>query len=138
MANWLSDVAGFSVDNSGGTLTDISEYINSVGLTGGNALVDITGLGHTRHMEQRDIDPVMSITVNGWLNSTTSPIILPLLEGTGVARTINLKYATGYHSNGEANVGPVSVSTSIGLQTFSAEFRSAAVAGFAYTSVAAS
>lgn len=48
MANWISSVAGFRIDNAAGTLTDIKQYINSIRDTGGANRLDDTGLGDTR------------------------------------------------------------------------------------------
>lgn len=138
MAHLISSVAGFRVDNASGTITDISSSVNSVTDSGGNALVDDTGLGQARHVEINDVDPVMTMLVNGFWNSTTEGIFGPVLEGTSVAKTVEYKTISGQYYTGEANIGPVSHSTPIGLQTFSAEFRSSDVAGFTRTSVQAS
>lgn len=138
MAHLLSNVAGFRLDNASGTLTDISGSINSVEVSGGNASVQNTGMGQSRHKEINDIDPIQSITVNGWIDSTTNAIISPLVEGTSVLKTVEVTLLSGDYFTGEARVGDVSRSLPIGLQSFSLELRSSDTTGFIHTSVAAS
>jgi len=142
MAHDLSDIAGFRVDNQSGTLTDISGDITQVTVNGGNGLIEDTGLGDTNRTEQRDIGAVKGVSVTGMMNSTTRAIFSPLAaKGTSVAKTIEVKLsasgATRYIT-GESNVGAVSISIPVGLQTFTAEFRSTSGSGFTNTSVAAS
>lgn len=138
MAHQISSAASFGCDNAGGTFTDISGSVNSVTLNGGNALVDDTGLGDTRHTEINDVDPIMTMQINGFWNSTTEAIFGPVMEGTSVTKTVQYRTISGQYHSGEANVGAVSHSTPVGIQTFSCEFRSSDTAGFTRTSVAVS
>lgn len=136
MAHLLSDVAGFKVDNAAGTITDISGSVNSVSLDGGNASVQDTGLGDARHTEINDIKPIMTISVNGLLNTTTRAIFAPIAKGTSVAKSVEVKLLSGQFLSGESRVGSVSFSVPIGLQTWSCEFRSSDGTGFQSTTVA--
>ena len=138
MANYLSSDASFSIDDDTGSLTDISSYVNSVTDAGGNALVEDTGLGDARRTEQLDVDPVQVMNVNGFMNTTTEPIIGAWLEGTSQLKTVDFSPDGSQHYPGEAIVGPVEVSAPIGLMTFSLELHSSDVTGFTRTSVAAS
>lgn len=137
MAHNLSDVAGFSADNAAGALTDISGDITNVAINGGNGLVEDTGLGDANRTEQRDIGVVKGVSITGMLNSTTLAIYGPLAAaGTSAAKTIQVALTGAQYISGESNVGQVSFSIPIGLQTFTAEYRSTSGAGFDFTSVA--
>lgn len=136
MAHLLSDVATVRLDNAAGTITDISKSINSVSIEGGNATVVDTGIGATRHHEIPDIDPIQTITLNGFINTTTEAIIGPLVKGTSVLKTVEVKQLTTQYISGEGLVGSVSRSIPIGLQTFSLELRTGDSTGFIRTSVA--
>lgn len=142
MAHDLSDIAGFRIDNAAGVLTDISGDITQATVNGGNGLIEDTGLGDANRTEQRDIGAVKAISITGMMNSTTRAIFVPLAaKGTSITKTIELEVAASGSSRyitGEANVGPVSLSIPVGLQTFTAEFRSTSGTGFNNTSVAAS
>lgn len=137
MPDYLSDGASFSVDDDTGSLTDISAHVNSVDMTGGNDTVENTGLGDDRRSEQRDIGAIMTMSINGRVNSTTDAIFGAWLEGTSAVKTVDFSPDGSQHYTGEATVGAVSYSVPIGLQTFSAEFRSSDSTGFNRTSVAA-
>jgi hypothetical protein len=142
MAHDLSDIAGFRVDNASGTLTDISGDVTQVTVNGGNGLIEDTGLGDANRTEQRDIGAVKAISITGMMNTTTRAIYAPLAaKGTSVTKTIEVELAASgaaRYITGEANVGPVSISIPVGLQTFTAEYRSTSGTGFDSTSVAAS
>ena len=69
MANWISSVAGFRIDNAAGTLTDIKQYINSIRDTGGANRLDDTGLGDTR---ERRPGP-RSTCCRAWTLATSRP-----------------------------------------------------------------
>ena len=125
MSHALSDVAGVRVDNASGTLTDISGDVTNAAINGGNGLVEDTGLGDSNRTEQRDIGAVKGITLTGMMNSTTRGIYGPLAaEGTSTTKTIEVTLASGQYITGEANIGPVSLSIPVGLQTWTAEYRS--------------
>lgn len=139
MSHDLSDIAGFSVDDDTGVLRDISGDITQVTINGGNALVEDTGLGDSNRTEQRDIGAVKGVSITGMMNSTTRGIFGPLAaRGTSQTKTMQVALASGQYISGEANIGPVSLSIPVGLQTFTAEYRSTSGTGFDYTSVAAS
>ncbi len=142
MSHDLSDVAGFRVDGATNVLTDISGDVTQVTVNGGNGLIEDTGLGDANRTEQRDIGAVKAVSITGMINTTTRAIFAPLAaKGTSVTKTIEVKIASSgsaRYITGEANVGPVSLSIPIGLQTFTAEYRSTSGAGFTSTSVAAS
>ncbi len=137
MSHALSDVAGVRVDNASGTLTTISGDVTNATINGGNGLVEDTGLGDSNRTEQRDIGAVKGITLTGMMNSTTRGIYGPLAAaGTSATKTIEVTLASGQYITGEANIGTVSVSIPVGLQTWTAEYRSTSGDGFDYTSVA--
>lgn len=138
MAHLLSDVAGVSLDNESAAITDISGSINSVSVDGGNASVQDTGIGDTRHTEINDIKPIMTITLNGMLNTTTRAIVAPVQTGTSLNKSVEVKLLSGQFLSGEARVGSVSMSVPLGLQTWSMELRSADSTGFNATTVALS
>ena len=137
MAHDNSSVAGFFVDSSTGVLTDISAHVNNVTINGGNGLIQDTGLGFDRHTETLDIQPVATIAVTYMCNSTTDAIFSPVLaSGTTVAKTVQVLLRSGSYISGESNIGPVSQSIPIGLQTGTTEFHSTSSTGFDHTSVA--
>ena len=136
MANQFSSDAGFSVDNAAGTLTDISGYVNNLTVSGGNELVDDTGLGDSVRHEATGISPVNEMSITAFVNSTTEAIFAPLVNGTSVAKTVQAQVISGQYISGESNVATVSFSVPIGLQTVTATFRSSDASGFSRTSVA--
>jgi len=137
MSHDLSDVAGFWVDSATGVLTDISGDINNLSINGGNALIDDTGLGDSNRTEQRDLGAVKRMSITFMMNSTTDAIFAPLVAaGTAVAKTVQAKLRTGSYISGESNVGAVSLSVPVGMQTGTAEFSSLSGSGFDHTSVA--
>lgn len=137
MAHQKSDVAGFWIDSATGVLTDISGSVNSLELAGGNALVDDTGLGDANRTELNDIGTVKRFSISGFVNTTTYAIFAPLAaSGTSISKTVQALFITGNYISGEANVGEVSLSVPIGLQTWSATVSSTSGSGFDNTSVA--
>jgi hypothetical protein len=138
MAHLLSDVATVRIDDSTGSITDYSGSITSVSIDGGDSLVEDTGIGDSRRTEIADIKPVQSITFAGLLNSTTEALIAPLVEGTSLAKTVEVKLLSTQYISGEGLAEAVGHSIPIGLQTFSVTFHSADTTGFTRTSVASS
>lgn len=137
MAHWLSDLAGFKVDDATGVLTDISGSVTNLTVDGGNNLIQDTGLGDANHTEMRDIGAVKKMTIALMINSTTEAIFGPLAAGgTSVAKTVEANFASGWYISGETNVGKVTMVSPVGLQTASAEFSSLNGSGFDRTSVA--
>lgn len=106
-----SKVTGFAVDNAAGALTDISAAVNNVDWSGGNEKYDDTGLGDTRHTQVNGLGVASQITVNGWMNSTTRAIFPPIIDGTSVNKTVEVKLATGDYYSGEC----VPDATAVGL-----------------------
>lgn len=137
MADQISSAVQFWVDNSSGTLTNISTHVTNVDLSGGNELIDNTGLSDSRKHEILGLTPVGEMSVAYKINSTTKGIFTPLLNGTSVQKTVQVRLYTGAYVYGEANVGSVGHSLPIGLLTGSATFRAADNNGiFRVTSVA--
>lgn len=121
MANWTSKTGGFRIDNASGTLTDIGVYINSVNDSGGSSRLDDTGLGDTRERSIAGLAQATSIQINGSLNSTTYPIFAPLVNGTSITKTVEVKYFTGRFRTGEVYPSDVQLGQSVGQKhTFSA------------------
>jgi len=137
MAHQLSSAAGFSLTGEATSiLSDISGDVNNLTINGGNGLVEDTGLGDAVRTETRDIGIVNSMSITGMVNTTTEAIFGPLINGTSVTKSVQAQLISGLYLSGTANVGPVSFSIPIGLQTFTAEFRSSSGTGFDRTSVA--
>lgn len=136
MANWTSKTGGFRIDNAAGTLVDIGAYINSVDDSGGANRLDDTGLGDTRERSINGLATATTVSVNGSLNSTTYGIFGPLVNGTSITKTTELKYATGKYRVGEVYVNDVKLNMQVGQKlTFSATL--SAETGLNSTSVAA-
>jgi hypothetical protein len=136
MAHVNSDVASFRCDDSTATIADISGSVNSVSVDGGQALLDDTGIGDSRHSVVKGLANATTVTVNGWVDSTSEAIFSPVLDGTSITKTIGVGLVSGQYLNGEA--WPESVSFSVGideLQTWSCTFR--AQNGLTRTSVVA-
>lgn len=136
MAHETSKVTGFAMDNASATLTSISGSVNQVQLTGGTEQYEDTGLGDTQHTFILGLGTPVQVSVNGYLNSTTRAIVLPLVNGTTVNKTIELKMATGDYWTGEAIPQNVQANTNMGqINTFSITFQ--ANDGLTSTSVTA-
>lgn len=139
MANWISSVAGVRIDNASGTLTDISQYVNSVDDSGGAARLDDTGLGDSRERSLAGLAQATQVQLNGALNSTTLAIFAPLVNGTSITKTLELKYSTTGKRYRTGEVYPTNTRLAINVGqrsmwscTLSAEN------GLTHTSVAAS
>lgn len=136
MANWTSKNGGFRIDNAAGALTDIGVYINSVDDSGGASRLDDTGLGDTRERSIAGLAQATSVAINGSLNSTTYSIFGPLVNGTSITKTTEIKYFTGKYRTGEVYVTDVQLGQRVGQKhTFSATL--SAENGLNSTSVAA-
>lgn len=117
MANWISSVAGFRIDGVSGTMVDIKQFINSARDTGGANRLDDTGLGDARERSIGGLARATQVQINGSLNSTTYPIFAPLVNGTSVTKTVELKYATGKYRIGEVYVTNVELSINVGQKS---------------------
>lgn len=136
MANWTSKNGGFRIDNAAGALTDIGVYINSVDDSGGASRLDDTGLGDTRERSIAGLAQATAVSINGSLNSTTYSIFGPLVNGTSITKTTEIKYFTGKYRTGEVYVTDVQLGQRVGQKhTFSATL--SAENGLNSTSVAA-
>ncbi len=136
MAHVNSDIASVRVDDSAASIAIISGDVNSVSVDGGQALLDDTGVGDSRHTVVAGLANATTVTMNGWVNSTTEAIFSPVLDGTSITKTIGIGLVSGQFLNGEA--WPEAVTFGIGideLQTWSCTFR--AQDGLSRTSVAA-
>jgi len=138
MAHLLSNVATVRLDSEGDAITDYSNNINSVVVDGGNALVEDTGIGDNRRTEVPDIKPIQSITLNGFIDTTSEALVSSLVEGTSLAKTVEILQISGQYLSGEGMPEAVQRSLPIGLQTFSLTLHSADTTGFIRTSVASS
>lgn len=140
MGNENSDVASFRVDNESGTITNLTGgtgTVNSIGLSGGQALLDDTGVGDSRHTVVKGLASATEVTVGIYVNSTTEAIFTPLLDGTSITKTIGVGLVSGQYLNGEAWPRDVSMDVGIdALQTISCTFQ--ASDGLTRTSVVAS
>ena len=136
MTNWISSNGGFRIDNAAGTLTDIGRYINTLANSGGAQRLDDTGLGDTRERSINGLEQAGNIQINGWLNSTPYPIFAPLVNGTSITKTMEIKYFTAKFQIGEVYVTDVQLSLNTGQKSpFSATLF--AENGLTTTSVAA-
>ena len=137
MANWTSKNGGLRIDNASGAITDIGSYINSVTDSGGANRLDDTGLGDTRERSLAGLARGTEAQINGALNSTTYPIFAPLVNGTSVTKTLEIKYSASKYRVGEVYVTNVQLGQNVGQRhTFSATL--SAENGLSVTSVAAS
>lgn len=137
MANWISSNGGFRIDNAAGSITDIKQYLNSVRDAGGANRLDDTGLGDARERSLNGLARATQVQINGSLNSTTYPIFAPLVNGTSVTKTVEIKYHTGKYRIGEVYVTNVELSQNVGQKSmFSCTLD--AENGLTTTSVAAS
>ena len=136
MGHANSDVASFRVDDSTGQIVEISGSVNNATIDGGQALLDDTGLGDSRHTSVKGLGNATTVTVNGFLNSTTEAIFAPVVDGTSITKTIGAGLVSGQYLNGESWPESVTLGVSIdALSTWSCTFR--AQDGLTRTSVVA-
>jgi hypothetical protein len=136
MAHVNSDVASFRVDDSTAQIVVLSGSVNNVTVDGGQALLDDTGLGDSRHSVVKGLANATTVTANGFLDSTSEAIFSPILDGTSITKTIGIGLITGQYLNGEAWPESVTLGVSIdALSTWSCTFR--AQNGLTRTSVVA-
>lgn len=121
MANWNTQYSDLKIDSATGVLTSIGAYINSADVEGGQNLLDDTGLGMSNESMTPGLGTATRISINGFLNSTTEAIFGPLVDGTSVQKTVELKHFTGRYHYGEVWPESVRLNKSPGqLQLFSA------------------
>ena len=74
---WGTDLE-FHLDNSTGTLTDISDYVNSESIRTAFDTFRTEGVGADDPERQHGMADV-SVAINGWVNTTTESIFAPLI-----------------------------------------------------------
>ena len=137
MGHVISDAASFKMDNASASITAVSGSVNAITIDGGQELVEDTGVDDTRRTVVAGLANATTVTVNGWLDSTTEAITTPILDGTSITKTIDIGLISGQYLSGEAWPEAVSHGVSIGaLTTWSVTFR--ASNGLTRTSVAQS
>lgn len=137
MASWRSDVQGIRIDGANGSLVDIGRWVNDFDLGATFPTLDDTGMGDTVGKTLPGISDAPDSTINGRLCSTTDAIFSPLVNGTSITKTLEVKLMTGKYM--VAEVSPTSVrvrGTVRQLGTWSAAL--VAESGFTRTSKAAS
>lgn len=113
------------IDNSTGTLTDISSAVSQYTLEQAQTILDDTGMGDHTHSVFPGLMAAPRIPLNGWINSTTEALFGPWIRGTTAdigARTIEIRVSRSpvRYYNGEFYLEGMSFSGGIdALQTFS-------------------
>jgi len=110
----------FAIDNAAGTLTTITCSVNQASLQGILNLLEDTALCDTANSYVPDLAGA-TISLNGWINSTTDGIFGPLVGArTSLTKTVEFYNAQSYY-NGEVYPSDVTFSGAAkSLQTFSA------------------
>lgn len=136
MAHRNSDAVQIKVDDSTGSIADISGDVNSVSWSGGQNLLDDTGMNDTRHTVVKGLANASEISLNGWLDSTTQAIWSPVIDGTSITKTFGITVDDGTEwFSGEVWPRDVSISAGIDeLQAWSVTLQ--AQNGLSSTSVA--
>lgn len=101
MGSETSAIVGINLDDESGSLANISAQVNSITHDGGQELLEDTGMGDTRRTRVAGLANASTIQLNGYHNSTTRAIFGPLVDGTSITKTVELKYATGDVYTGE-------------------------------------
>ena len=119
MANRNSDAVYIKLDDATATIADISGQVNSVSWDGGQVLLDDTGMSDSRHTFVKGLANASNVSLNGWLNSTTAAIFMPVIDGTSITKTfgITLDSSSTWY-NGE--VWPEAVNVSAGTDALQA------------------
>ena len=95
---WGTDLT-VDIDNAAGTLTDISDYVNSQAARTAFDVFRTEGVGADDPERQHGLAD-LSIPLNGWMNTTTEGIFGPLVGNrTSVTKTLayynGIKYYKG-------------------------------------------
>lgn len=122
MANKTYKDVAFKIDNAGGTLTDISSFVNQVNLQRALNLLEDTSLADANKSVLAGLAGT-TVSINGFINTTTEGIFGPLVNAaTSVTKTAEFRAYTGRYYNGEVLLSNVQISGSVdNLQTFSAD-----------------
>lgn len=127
MANTTSKDMGLSLDNASGSLTDISNEVNSQALARAINLLQDTAIGDGEHTRVPGVGEA-TLTLNGYINSTTHDIFAPLYaQNTSATKTAQFDSGIGakQYINGEFWVGDVEITGDVDeLQTWSATLSS--------------
>jgi hypothetical protein len=91
---------GFKLDNAAGTITDLSSVVNSQSLEAAITDLDTTGMGVTARTRVNGLGDI-SVSLNGFMNSTVDGILGPIMNGTSATKTAQFTAYTGRHYNGE-------------------------------------
>ena len=131
MANKTDLDVRFSIDNAGGTLTNITAYLTSAAVRGVQDVIEDTALSN----EEKQYLPGKAganVPISGMINSTTDAIFGPLVGNrTSIRKEFEYQvFTTGSNSTGNlgqflkgsSHIQNVEYSGSLGsLQTFSAD-----------------
>ena len=93
---WGTDLT-LDIDNAAGTLTDISDYVNSQAARTVFDMFRTEGVGSSDPERQHGFAD-LSIPINGWVNSTTEAIFGPLVGNrTSVTKTVAYYNGLNYY-----------------------------------------
>ena len=120
MANQTYKNLTFKIDNASGSLTAITSSLNQASLQGTQDALDDSALSDTVRSHQAGLAG-SSLSLNGFVNSTTDPIFGPLVgQRTSITKTFEYYNGVSYYT-GEAFPSDVSYSGATNdLITFSA------------------
>lgn len=113
------------LDNSTGTLVDISTSVSQYTLEQAQTILDDTGMGDHTHSVFPGLMAAPRIPLNGWINSTTEALFGPWIIGTTAdigTRTLEVRVSRSpaRYYIGETYLEGMSFSGGIdALQTFS-------------------
>lgn len=125
MANKTWKVVTCKVDNASGTLTTISGDVNNVTVSSDHPLVEDSGFGDEEATYLPGLVPGATVSMNGFVNSTTEGIFAPLVGAyTSVLKTVEVVFAGSTKKLfGECYIGNVGLNGSVGsMSTWSADF----------------
>lgn len=109
------------IDNAALSLTAITGSVNAVTLQAVQNLLDDSGMGDADRSFIAGLHG-KTITLNGWVDSTTEAIFGPLVgDRTSIAKTVEIYNGLKYY-NGETKLSNVQISGAVdALQTWSAD-----------------
>ena len=125
MGHKTSKDVRIKIDNSTGTLVDISLSVNQYTLEQAQTILDDTGMSDHTHSVFPGLMAAPRLPLNGWINSTTDALFGVWIRGTTAAigtRTIEVRTSRSpaIYYQGEYYLEGMSFSGSIdALQTFS-------------------
>lgn len=121
-AKWSKDMS-FKLDNATGSLTAIGTYVNSQSFDAAITILDVTGMGDSAPEALNGLSN-RSVPLSGIINSTTSGIFKPLVDGTTVRKTFEFGINSSNYLNGSCIPESVNFSGSPdSLETFSCTLR---------------